>query len=304
MYLLSREDMQLMGRQLGPQSRRDPVVEDLRGWNWYRAPLSPVFDAPLTVEEAAGIGCPAGRDLYLHRVLGVPAMPSGEEVREGVLRRAVSLLIHEAKRLVYEHGARAVERILTIDPPPIGQLLDVESPVPAGTVAEVAALWEWERGRFSAAVAEAAAQFPNAPADGLVAAAIPMTVGRWLDGRKLGLAARVEADAVALPGGTVMRLRFGPPTPADRLVTAGLALVLEAAHEHPVDFGCVVEAGFSDGQVTVRRDLYLIDDELRQLFIEARDERARLVQEEIEPAGFDPCNEDCVCRRAGVAAGG
>ncbi len=51
--------------------------------------------------------------------------------------------------------------------------------------------------------------------------------------------------------------------------------------------------GLARGRVTVERDLHVIGDELRQLFIEARDERTRLVEEGIDPGLCVECNDGC-----------
>jgi CRISPR-associated protein Csa1 len=293
MYFLEHDDLQLLGRRLGPQARSQPVAEDLRGWRWERPPLSPVFDAPLQVAEVAGTTCATGRDVYLTHVVGVRPRPTAEEVEERALRAAVGRAVIAAKRAIYLHGPAAAGMVAGLEPPALGQLMVEEAPAPAGLAEKVALLWRWECGRLAARIAEAAAAQPGATVDTLAALAVPVTVGRRADGRFLGLAGRLEADGVLGPALIVTVVRFGPARAADRLLTTGLALVLEAAHEVPVDVGCVTYGGFVDGHLTVRRDLHLIDDELRQEFIEARDEKARLVQEEIDPGLPGVCPEEC-----------
>ncbi len=293
MYWLDHADLQLISRRLGPQARSQPVVEDLRGWRWDRPPLSPVFEAPLTVEEVAGVRCPTGRDVYLAHVLGVSPMPGPAEIEGAALRATVARAVMTAKRVVYEEGARVAWARLADSPPALGEVLPVEAPVPVGLAERVAALWAWEWGRIAVRVAEAAATHPQAGADALVALALPVTVGWRAEARYLGLAAPVEADGVLQPLLAVAVMRFRPPRAEDRLVATGLALALEAVHEWPVDIGLVVSGGFVDGLPTVRRELFVIDDELRQQFIEQRDEKARLVQEEIDPGPAEACPEDC-----------
>jgi CRISPR-associated protein Csa1 len=316
-YFLEHEDLQLIARRLGPQARSQPVAEDLRGWRWYRPPLSPVFDAPLDVDEVAGMTCATGRDVYLTHVLDVRRRPSPDAVAAEALRAAVGRAVLAAKRALYLHGPAAAGVVAGLEPPALGELLVEESPAPAGLAEQVAALWAWECGRLAARIGEAAAAQPGATADSLVALAAPVTVGRRVDGRFLGLVGRLEADGVLGPALIVTVLRFGPARPADRLVTAsgscgwprlpqfgparpadrlvttGLALALEAAHDVPVELGCVTYGGFVDGHLCVERDLHVIDDELRQQFIEARDEKARLVQEEIDPGLPGACPADC-----------
>lgn len=131
-------------------------------------------------------------------------------------------------------------------------------------------------------------------ADTLLAETLPVVVNRRLDGRFLGLAEPLEADAVltAFPAVVVVRFR-SQRREEDQLVATGLALALEAAQDWPVDMGCVVRGDFVDGHPVVRRDLFVIDDELRQQFIELRNEKARLAQEEIDPGLPGECPADC-----------
>lgn len=293
MYWLDHADLQLISRRLGPQARTQPVVEDLRGWRWDRPPLSPVFDAPLTVEEVAGVRCPTGRDVYLAHVLGVSPAYRAAEIEAAALRATVRRAVVAAKRAVYEHGAHAAWMLPSLPSPALGEVLPIEAPAPPGLAERVGVLWAWECGRIAARVAEVMAVHPQANADALVALAIPVVVGWRAEARYLGLAAPVEADGVLQPLLAVTVLCFRPPRAEDRLVATGLALALEAVHEWPVDVGLVVSGGFADGLPTVRRELFVIDDELRQQFIEQRDEKARLVQEEIDPGVAEACPEDC-----------
>lgn len=296
MFFLEHADLELIARRLGPQARAEPVAEDLRGWRWYQPPLSPIFDPPLSVEEVADTTCPTGRDIYLTRVLGVEPRPTREQLSERALRRLAGRAVVAAKAAIYQHGARAAAVVGDLEQPPLGELLAVEAPAPPGLAANVAGLWAWERARLAARIGEAAAAQPDAGADALVALVAPVTVGRRVDGRFLGLTDRLEADAVLGPAPLVTMVRFGPARPSDRLLTTGLALALEATHDAPVDLGCLTYGRFADGLLSVTRDLHVIDDELRQQFIEARDEKARLVQEEIDPGLPDACPDTCPFR--------
>ena len=99
----------------------------------------------------------------------------------------------------------------------------------------------------------------------------------------------------------VFDLKFGGRRDFHRLTTTAYALVLGSLHEYPVDVGCVIYVRFAGDRVLVERDLHLIDDELRQWFIDERDERMRMVAEELDPGKADDCAEDCPhagrCRR-------
>jgi CRISPR-associated protein Csa1 len=118
-----------------------------------------------------------------------------------------------------------------------------------------------------------------------------------LDGRFLGLSEHLAADAISFPDVAVLDLKFGPRETFHRLTTTGYALVLESLFDRPVDVGCVVYSRFMNGRIIVERDFHLIGDELRQMFVEERDEKARLVTEELDPGLPAVCAR--ICGRVG-----
>ncbi|GAB4261798.1 CRISPR-associated protein Cas4 [Thermincola ferriacetica] len=56
---------------------------------------------------------------------------------------------------------------------------------------------------------------------------------------------------------------------------------------------CIVYAEFNDDRLIVTKDIHIIDDELRQWFIEERDEKMRMIYEEIDPGLANKCPENC-----------
>jgi CRISPR-associated protein Csa1 len=90
----------------------------------------------------------------------------------------------------------------------------------------------------------------------------------------------------------VLDLKFGEPKKFHRLSTTGYALVMEAIHEYPINLGCIVYAEFKGDRLIVKKDIHIIDDELRQWFIEERDQKMRMIYEEIDP-GLGNCYDSC-----------
>lgn len=119
-----------------------------------------------------------------------------------------------------------------------------------------------------------------------------------MDGTLLGLSSRLSADAFVWSEQMVVDIKFGGKEAFHRLSTTGYALAIESIYEYSVNLGCVVYVAFRDGLVVVERDLHALDDELRQWFIESRDERARLVEEEIDPGMPAECPRACPYYRA------
>lgn len=294
MYFLSEDERKYVLRKLLPEARRQDVAEELRGWNWHQPPLSAVYQPRLGVYEIAGQYCGTGRDVYLRHVSNVRAAPNEEMVQGSLLHHVVAQVLVEAKRAIYREGISCVDAIERME-------LDwtiIERSVNGGESAEALkekaeALWRFERRRIVARIEEVLSQQPHIGVDGLASMAVPVTVEQRLDGRFLGLSAKLAVDAFHLAEPMVMDIKFGEPRSFHRLTTAGYALVLESLYEHPVTLGCIVYPRYRDGRWSIERDFHLIGDELRQAFIESRDERARLVEEEIDPGLPEECPKNC-----------
>ncbi|MEW6189020.1 MAG: CRISPR-associated protein Cas4 [Actinomycetota bacterium] len=80
----------------------------------------------------------------------------------------------------------------------------------------------------------------------------------------------------------------------DKLCPTGYALVLESVHNIPVDIGCVVYLRVKEERFTIVRDLFVINDDLRSWWIEERDKKMEIVEEEIDPGKATNCTEDCM----------
>ena len=293
MFFLDEDESRYIIRGLAPQARREGVAEELRGWRWDGAPLAPLYEAALDVAEIADQRCASGRDVYLRHVLGAEAAPDDEGALERALQHAACALVIRAKTTIYEQGALAAEAVRALPAAPAESLIDASPAQAGGAGAAVYLLWGFERRRIATRIEAALARQPRMAADALVAAAVPVTVGRRLDGRYLGLAGHIGVDAVGFPEPVVFSIRVGAPASWHRLAPTGHALLLEGLHETPVNLGAVVYLDFADGQLAIERDLFVIDDELRQAFIDTRDERARLVEEEIDPGLPAVCPERC-----------
>lgn len=291
MYFLSDEERRYVLRRLIPQARANPVHPELRGWNWDRPPLTPIYDLRLGVYEVAGQYCDSGRDLYLRRVAAIRQPPNTAMIEGKVLHTAIAALILEAKRAIYAHGTDCMEALLALEK------AELDSLVPPDGSAEVRQkamlLWSFEHRRVVARVQEVLAHQPHIGPDGLAALALPVVVEQKLDGRFLGLSPHLSADAFVFSEPMIIDIKFGQQHDFHRLTSTGYALVMESLYETPIDVGCIVYPSFQGRSVQIARDFHLVDDELRQWFIEARDERMRLVAEELDPGLARECYERC-----------
>jgi CRISPR-associated protein Csa1 len=154
-------------------------------------------------------------------------------------------------------------------------------------------LWEFQQRRILVRIQEVLARYPTIGADSLVALALPVTLEQRLDGSFLGLSPNLSVDAFHIAETMVLDLKFGRKQGFHRLTTTGYALVMESLYEYPINLGCIVYVNFKGTDISLERDFHLIDDELRQQFIEERDERMRMVAEEIDPGLPDNCQTGC-----------
>lgn len=295
MYFPSEEARRYVQRKLLPEARRRGVAEELRGWRWAEPPLLPVYAPPLAVYEVAGKYCASGRDVYLRRVERLSAPPNRGMVEGRTLHALVADLLVEAKRLIYQHGSACVAALdgLREYPLPRVDALALEPGARRELEAKLQAVRAYEARRIVARVEEVLARQPRAGADALAVLALPVHTEVKLDGTYLGLSPHLSADGLMLAELLVADLKFGPREEFHRLTTAGYALVWESLYEVPVDVGCVVYVEVRAGRVSVERDYHPIDDELRQWFIEERDEKQRLVAEAIDPGLPARCPRTC-----------
>lgn len=154
-------------------------------------------------------------------------------------------------------------------------------------------LMDFECARIIGRMHDVLARQPYIGEDALAATVVPVVVEQKLDGSFLGLSSNLSADAFTFSEPMISDLKFGEPQRFHRLTTTGYSLVLEALHDFPISIGCVVYVQFRHGRIFVQRDFHLIDDELRQWFVEERDRKARMVADEIDPGLADECYGAC-----------
>ncbi len=298
MYFLSEEEKKRLLKGFLPKSREMGVADELRGWNWSQPPLEPVYNYPLALYEVAGGYCPTGRDVFLRRVEHIKAEPNTAMVQGAAFHELIVRIIVEAKKLIYIKGVGRYKEIYQdlLQIPAIAdgkwnKILSAEEL--ADTQARAETLKDFEISRITARIQEILIKQPYIGEDSLVSLAVPVVVEQKLDGSFLGLSSRLSADAFTFSEPMMLDLKFGEKRDFHRLSTTGYAMVMEAIYEFPVNIGCVVYVEFKNNRMIVSRDIHIIDDELRQWFIEIRDEKTRMVYEEIDPGVAEKCYEDC-----------
>lgn len=305
MYFLSEEERKYLLRYHLPKAREMGVADELRGWNWHQPPLEPIYGVRLALYEVANAYCPTGRDVYLRRVAGVKAPPNLAMLEGTILHAAVADVLVAAKKAIYNCGVGEYRRIVeNIDQHPLLDLRPWQGQLGQEEVAAVGGKLElvttFEKTRILARLQEILTRQPYIGEDSLVNLTVPVVVEQKLDGSFLGLSSYLSTDAYIFTEPMVLDLKFGERRDFHRLTTTGYGMVMESVWEFPVNLGCIVYVEFRNDRLLVTRDIHVISDELRQQFIDARDEKGRLVEEEIDPGVAEDCYATCpyygVCR--------
>lgn len=299
MYFLNEEEKRLLLRRILPQARQKDIAPELRGWNWDKPPLSPIYDTvKLGVADIANNYCPSNRDLYLRRVMGIKTPANRPMLEGGLLHDMMCRMIIAMKRIVYLHGVSCLKQLEKLDRNDCFSVLDRANGVLSledmnVIKAKMETLWEYEYHSIYNRMQNVLAVQPHIGPDALVALALPVTVEQKLNGSFLGLSAHLSVDAFVFSEPMVVDIKFGRKERFHNLSVTGYALVMESLYEYPINAGCIVYPSFAGDRLTIERDFCFIDDELRQWFIEERDERMRMVHEEIDPGLAQQCPEVC-----------
>lgn len=300
MYFLTSDEKQELVKGLIPKTREVGVAEELRGWEWHQPPLQPFYSVKLPVYQVSSRYCPTGRDTYLARVHDYKADPNESMIFGSLMHEILNKVLVNAKKLVYMMGVdnlTLIEKELT---QPIDDWLkqyfytnhiDLELYDILSTRANQ--VHSFEVNRIINRLQDVLSRFRYVREDSLVAQSIPIALGYRLDGTRLGLSSNLSTDAMTIAEPMVINLKFGEPRDFHRLTTTAYALVMESLYEHPVDLGCVIYVQFEEDRILINKDMHMIDDELRQWFIEERDEKMRMVYEEIDPGISSKCPSDC-----------
>lgn len=297
MYFLTPEEYKFLFQGLLPRAREAKISNELRGWSWAQPPLQPTYDLKLGLFEIANRYCPTGRDLYLRRVMDVKVKPNQAMVEGAIFHKTLAQAITRAKRLIYQSGVDHFDEVKK-------SLLEPDCDLPDGLTEEarkhltqkVNILWKFEAEKIVSRVEEVLSKQPHISEDSLVFKAIPVVVEQKLDGSYLGLSSHLSVDAIAVFTPLIFDLKFDIKRDFHKLSITGYTLVAEANYEFPIDIGCIAYGEFRDNRLRVNKESFVIDDELRQNFIEERDERSRMIYEEIDPGKPAECYSDCPYR--------
>ena len=300
MYFFTQEEHEELVRFHLPRAREHPTVEELRGWSWAHPPLEPIYNLRLGVSEVASLYCQTRRDCYLRRVQNVQAPPNLPMIYGSVFHALLCDFVIRSKRALYMHGPRIDAVLADVEPISAEVLNRFRStllPEQWPDVAQKAEiLHQYEFRSLGARLQEVLSHQPRVGIDALVSLVLPLVVEQKLDGTRLGLSPHLSCDAVHLGESVLIDLKFGPKRDFHILGPTGYALVLESLYEYPINIGCVVYVNFGGDGLRIEKEFKPLTDEVRSAFIEERDQKMRMIYEEIDPGLADLCYEICPFR--------
>lgn len=306
MYFLSPEEHKYVTHKLLMDARRDEVHPDLRGWNWAQPPIATVYKTRLGISDISSLYCGSGRDIYLKKV-GRIGFKTNEAMAEGLLlHRIISEFFTKSKTIIYKNPTITSNDFsreigyFDFNPTKLKsgssahESLQVQQFINDSMIEKGKFLWEFETTRIAFRIDDIRSRYPYCEADSFVFLVLPVVVEQRLNGTFLGLSSNLAVDGYIFSQGMVVDLKFDPiERDFHKLTTTGYAMVMESLYEFPVDLGCIVYVRFKDNQVRLKRDFHHISDELRQWFIEERDKKMRMVENEIDPGKPEKCYETC-----------
>ncbi|NON61646.1 type I-A CRISPR-associated protein Cas4/Csa1 [Acidianus sp. RZ1] len=272
------------------------ISEELRGWKWSDPPVLPPSSSFIGVSDITGGLCPNGRIIYLRYVEGVREPSSPELGRGSIIHSAYSKGIENVKKLILNGETRG-DRIRTAmadDLPILLKEISRFSNVP--NYQEVAKLiWNHVSDVYSVEVDKVRGKSPFLSRDSLVSLVVPFYVEFPIDGSLLGLSSNLRADAFIPQIPIIAEMKTRKPKEVYSLTLAGYALAYESVYEVPIDFGllCYVRVDEQSSIVQPKCDFKVINDRLRQDFLEERDRRLEIKERGVDPGLPKYCEADC-----------
>jgi CRISPR-associated protein Csa1 len=262
--------------------------------------MSPPYSSlKLAVYEVANKYCGTARDLWWRRVMQIKSDPNELMVEGKLLHGVMANVIALAKKLIWtlgiDHPAEIISKLREFDALAFEREWNKNTVKPefSEVLHRAQLIWDYETSMIEARLREALSRQPYAKEDSIINAAIPIVLEQRLDGSLLGLSKQLSIDAYQSAEPLILELKFAQPADFHKLQVTGYALVAESLFEFPVNLGCIVYASFKGDSLSVEKDFFLIDEELRQAFVEQRDERMRMVIEELDPGLMQECPELC-----------
>lgn len=287
MYFINEQELKFLQRRLLTLARNNPINEELRGWNWFETPLKPYYEnEKLPMYMVSSKYCPTRRDVFLNQVLK----------KRGEINFNVSLGLGVHQTVSDLISAFQNNKILDFEPwwdQNVGKISNPAWAVPIKYL--IKELWDYVSQNCKSAISNLMVSQPFAKKEDILKTSLPFLVEHRITGSYLGLSGALKIDAYDYLRNIVYDLKTSTSErPEYRLYTTGYALVLESVYDIPVDIGGVVYVNFENGKIVVKKDLFVINNDLRALWIEERDKKLEIVAQKKDPGISKNCPKECI----------
>jgi CRISPR-associated protein Csa1 len=289
LFFLSELDRKKLINQILPKARDVGVSDELRGWNWHKAPLKPYYDdVRIPMYSVCSKYCPTGRDVFLNLVKKV----KGDRTGNVILGSAIHETVRTALRSYMDDAPLQFnewyERVMN-EKGVSGRIEDVKL--------RSGAAWRFTRVMCESRFMEGVSRQPYAARRDVMATALPFLVEHRISGELLGLSGLLSVDCYDYMRGIVFDMKVSEES-RDwyQLQPTGYALVLESVYEIPINVGCTIYVRFRGDSLSVVSDLFFINDDLRSWWTEERDGKLQMVAQKKDPGSPNVCYETCMYR--------
>jgi len=283
---LSDLEHKLLIHKLLPTAREIGVSNDLRGWSWHRAPLKPYYEeVKLPMYTICSKYCTSGRDVYLRFVEDVHGRINFKialgKILHGVVSDCLQAFIYN-KDLTFEEWTRKIR-------------WDEIPASPKEVLPYANRVWNYLVKICEARYADIETKQPYASKQDLLSSTVPFLIEHKISGELLGLSGLLSLDCYDYLHAIMFDLKVeSNPEEWHKLAPVGYALVFESIHEVPIDICCTVYLNVIGEKMTVNKNLFFASDELRNWWIEERDDKLEIVAERKDPGKPEACPKDCM----------
>jgi CRISPR-associated protein Csa1 len=303
MFFLDSLEVDRVLRQL--KSIYGVVSDDLRGWNWSSDALSPPLEGIyLGVSEITNRYCPTYRDIYLKRVLGIPAPHSYKTVRGWIYHAVCKKVVEKTKSKLYleglMNGSKLYTSLITDKKDVLEKILE-EYGIPKHLqTQDIDKIWREAETLYNFLALQAASRLDKVLSkissqdlESIIPKVTSVDVERIVNGQLLGLSSELRVDMFA-DKRIVIEIKTGDIRDFHKYAVTGYALAVESDLDIPIDYGIVSYIYVKDEYVKTKNKIYFISDELRREFLEMRDEAFNIIHRGIDPGKPSACPEYCV----------
>lgn len=276
--MLNELDLLKALRKLRIRSLNDPVEDEFRGWNYGSPPVKPKAYLGLAVSDLSNRFCASNRDLYLKYVERAKPEPNQLMINGKAYHEALMSAIRDVRSLAIRglEGSAMVELLLRKR---VGFAIENAAKLYKFAVLQLAA--EVDRGLSRANIQSADAALST----------LPQLIEVEVDGSPIGLSPHLRVDA--LSGNILFEVKTGARCEKHKFALAGYALAMECDREIPVDYAILVYVDLTPRTPRLTIAPVYVSNELRQDFLEYRDEVIDMIHSERDPGLAGNCSSIC-----------